>query len=146
MFLICKHSNFYFDWNGKWRHLSGTSSYIFLVFYLLTSKEDRKVIYIFPFYFQFKPYLHILYLHQREDRKVIYFPFIFSSNRTYIIKPTDLRMNENYQYYYISWARAILLAFIPFLLLLILNGKIIINLRKVENIPLSRVSILHLFS
>ena len=119
IFLIFEHSNFYFDWNGKWRHLSGRYSYIFLILYLLTPKEEIKI---------------------------ICFISIFSSNRTYIIKPTDLRMNENYQYYYISWARAILLAFIPFLLLLILNGKIIINLRKVENIPLSRVSILHLFS
>ena len=62
-----------------------------------------------------------------------------STNHTYKIQPTDLRLDPDYQYYYISWARAILLAFIPFLLLSILNGKIIYQLRKTE-VHLSRVS------
>ena len=62
-----------------------------------------------------------------------------STNHTYKIQATDLRLDPDYQYYYISWARAIFLAFIPFLLLSILNGKIIYQLRKTE-VHLSRVS------
>ena len=61
-----------------------------------------------------------------------------STNHTYKIQATDLRLDPDYQYYYISWARAILLAFIPFLLLSMLNGKIIYQLRKTE-VHLSRV-------
>ena len=66
--------------------------------------------------------------------------FHFSTNRTNI-KPTELRMNENYQHYYLGWSRSILLAFIPFLLLSILNGKIIFQLQKSKNDPITRVSI-----
>ena len=69
--------------------------------------------------------------------------FHFSTNRT-SIKPTELRMNENYQHYYLGWSRSILLAFIPFLLLSILNGKIIFQLQKSKNDPITRVSIFSL--
>ena len=61
------------------------------------------------------------------------------NNVTYI-EPAELRLNRDYQYYYLSWTRAILLAFIPFVLLLILNGKIICNLRHSQNPISSRVS------
>ena len=68
---------------------------------------------------------------------------ILRFNKTFI-EPTELRMDPNYQYYYLSWTRAILLALIPFVLLLILNGKIICQLKKSENISSSaRVLRLH---
>ena len=57
------------------------------------------------------------------------------------VEPTELRLNPDYQYYYFSWTRAILLAIVPFLLLLILNSKIIFQLRKSENLSSSRVSL-----
>ena len=46
-------------------------------------------------------------------------------------------MDPRYTTYYISWTRAILLALFPFVLLLILNGKIIRQLKKSENISSS---------
>ena len=64
MFLIFKHSNFCFDWNGKWRHLSGIP--IFSWFY--TYIERKKKSYLFPFYFQFEPYLHDQ-AHRFEDER-----------------------------------------------------------------------------
>ena len=48
-----------------------------------------------------------------------------------------MRMDSRYTTYYISWTRAILLALFPFVLLLILNGKIIRQLKKSENISSS---------
>ena len=48
-----------------------------------------------------------------------------------------MRMDPRYTTYYISWTRAILLALFPFVLLLILNGKIIRQLKKSENISSS---------
>ena len=63
----------------------------------------------------------------------------FISNRMNktIIEPTEMRMDPRYTTYYISWTRAILLALFPFVLLLILNGKIIRQLKKSENISSS---------
>ena len=46
-------------------------------------------------------------------------------------------MDPRYTTYYISWTRAILLALFPFVLLLILNGKIIRQLKNSENISSS---------
>ena len=63
---------------------------------------------------------------------------LFSENLTYI-EPTELRMDKDYQIYYINWIRAILSAFIPFLLLAILNGKIIWQMKKAEEIVSTRV-------
>ena len=68
-------------------------------------------------------------------------------NKT-IIEPTEMRMDPRYTTYYISWTRAILLALFPFVLLLILNGKIIRQLKKSENISSSArvIIIITLFS
>jgi len=46
-------------------------------------------------------------------------------DNTTFIEPTELRLNEIYQFYYINWARTILHAFLPFVLLSALNGRII---------------------
>ena len=56
----------------------------------------------------------------------------FFRNNSTIIEPTNLRLDSNYQYYYISWFRSITLAFVPFVLLLVLNGKIISTLHGSE--------------
>ena len=57
-----------------------------------------------------------------------------------IIVPTKMRLNDNYQLYYISWFRAMVTAFIPFILLLILNGKIIYQMRKTKTLIINRVN------
>ena len=57
-------------------------------------------------------------------------------NQTFI-EPTEMRLDPRYTTYYLSWTRAFLLALFPFVLLLILNGKIIRQLKKSENISSS---------
>jgi hypothetical protein len=65
--------------------------------------------------------------------------YFFSSPNSTIIEPTELRMDPDYEFYYINWTRAIISALIPFLLLAILNGKIIWQMHKAEIIVSSRV-------
>ena len=69
--------------------------------------------------------------------------FFSRNNVTYTIRPTNLRLDSNYQYYYISWFRSILLFFIPLILLSGLNGKIIYQLHgSDDSLTSNRVSFL----
>ncbi len=56
-----------------------------------------------------------------------------SDNSTFI-EPTELRLNKTYTLYYVHWTRAFLLAFLPFTLLAVLNGRIIHQIWKAEKI------------
>ncbi|XP_040573069.1 FMRFamide receptor [Lepeophtheirus salmonis] len=48
------------------------------------------------------------------------------------IFPTNLRLSNMYQVYYINWTRAFFTAFIPFILLILLNGKIVNQIKKAD--------------
>ena len=50
------------------------------------------------------------------------------------IQPTELRLDADYQYYYINWIRTTLTAILPFILLTFLNGRIIFEIRKAEKL------------
>jgi hypothetical protein len=56
------------------------------------------------------------------------------------IEPTELRLNPDYELYYINWFRTIMNAFLPFLLLAFLNGRIIYQFRVSTKISSNRVS------
>ena len=57
-----------------------------------------------------------------------------------MIEPTELRLDEDYELYYINWCRTVLNAFVPFLLLAFLNGRIIYQLKVSTNLSATRVS------
>ena len=61
------------------------------------------------------------------------------ANQT-MIEPTELRLDEDYELYYINWCRTVLNAFVPFLLLAFLNGRIIYQLKVSTNLSATRVS------
>ena len=48
-----------------------------------------------------------------------------TNETTTIIKATALRLSDTYEVYYINWVRTTLLAALPFMMLVFLNGKII---------------------
>ncbi|XP_059088074.1 FMRFamide receptor-like isoform X2 [Tigriopus californicus] len=59
--------------------------------------------------------------------------FVRSDNETYI-EPTEMRLDADYQFYYINWTRMTLTAFLPFVLLAFLNSRIIFEIRKAEKL------------
>ena len=72
-------------------------------------------------YFKIKTYLDIIFPN-----------FRFRTNRT-TVTPTEMRMSPAYQHYYMYWFRAISQAFIPFVLMAFLNGRIIFKMRQTKN-------------
>ncbi len=50
-----------------------------------------------------------------------------------------MRMDPDYQLYYINWTRTTLTALVPFVLLAVLNGRIICQIRKAEKITAQMV-------
>ena len=73
----------------------------------------------------------------QTTRIILYFRMNQRGMNQTFIEPTEMRLDPRYTTYYLSWTRAFLLALFPFVLLLILNGKIIRQLKKSENISSS---------
>ncbi len=55
-------------------------------------------------------------------------------DNTTFIEPTEIRLDSAYQMYYINWTRTVLHAFLPFVMLAVLNGRIIHQMWKAEKI------------
>merc|ERR1711892_396659 len=51
----------------------------------------------------------------------------------YYVKPTKLRMDKEYIIYYQTWTWVVTTGFLPFLLLMFLNLRILISLRKLKS-------------
>ena len=60
----------------------------------------------------------------------IFYIYFRTTNSSHIVQPTAMRMNKEYQHYYIYWFRSLATGFVPFILLAVLNGKIIHKMKQ----------------